>query len=249
MNRLFLIQFVNRECYGFKSVSEICARCNQPEVKEKLEKVLNNAAISNVMPRVGEKFFIEKPARISEGLLNLSLSDHKFHRFMKLLPLEELDNFLQGRFNFRSNSEVYYGSFKKTGKGDLFELSEDVSMYFLADIPLENGIRKPEDTSLIDSEIEAILHDAGLTSVKVSSGEIGEVWEERSTDRPEDPVLILSDIDTLELTDNEMVSLMQGSQYSTMYSKKNSIMIKCGAYFPKASQVPQHVLSIKVDKV
>ena len=134
MDLIIRMQFLDRICPGQKSVKGVCAKLSSSKTKEDICESLKHrllgqesVLLSDAKPFLDHEYFIEKPAFITDGLLDLSLADHKFHRFMTYLNIRDLDVFYSGQFDFAANAAISFGRYVNTGSKNYFEFA----FYFL----------------------------------------------------------------------------------------------------------------------
>lgn len=216
MREIVKIWFDSRDFQKIKSISELCQYVSE------LNTILNikkEFLCSDVFPFRGDDYYIIKPVAITNGLLNLSIKNHKYHRTLQYINIYELDKFFWGGFDYKKNSQIAFGKIVyDKASGVSYELAEEVGFYFFVDL------KNKKDRVKLDSLIEKI----DISEIKCIQREmLPDIKNDLSSELH---IFIgLCDINTCELSPEQLEYLIDKSYFQIAYSeKKSNVKIKSG---------------------
>ena len=250
MISIIKIEFSQGVCSGMKSVSAICKKLSAKYLRSLILAYLkplnpelwDNCAVSNTMPFQCGQLYVEKPALITEGLLDLSLADHKFHRVMKYLKLSELRNFLDGSYDFARNAKTSFGHYHKTTENEYFAFSEGSGLYFCLKSPRSLS---PKDRDALCQRLEHEI--ARIFSVDAVAVSLAEGYQEHFLHEEDRPALSLTDLDTRSLPAQHLEALLEGAYFQVAYAPDGfGVIILAGAWFPHVSLLPNEIVCIDI---
>lgn len=244
------IEFLQASCPGMKSVSAICKKISAKNLRALIlthlkplnPEVWGDCAVSNLMPFQCDELYVEKTALITEGLQDLSLADHKFHRTMKYLKISDLRSFLDGSFDFARNAKTSFGHYQKTEENEYFVFSEGSGLYFCIKSP-HSLLPKDRDALCrrLEQELPRIFSvDAVAVSIEVEP--LAYFLHEEGR-----PALSLTDLDTRSLAPQHLEQILEGASFQAAYAPDGfGVIILAGAWFPRAVLLPREIVCIDI---
>lgn len=243
MYHIFCIQFKERKCPRCKSIADLCKKVNDSLLFDSIRDISGEVDLSNVFPKLEEEFFVEKPSIINDNLLNLSLADFKYHRFMKYLPLKNLGRFLEGTFDFEKNGKISFGAYVKE-EGEWFEMNPALNLYFLFHT---KDFISPDQLKVLRETTERIVEDILSLPVFVACEQAGVEWELWLGKGGNSKVMTLGDFHTGKYTKEELEELLEGAQYTPCYDKESrSIVLRPGALFQNSTEILNGIIYLEL---
>lgn len=250
MISIIKIEFSRGICPGMKSVPAICKKLPAKYLRSLIIEHLkpldpelwDYCAVSNTMPFQCGELYVEKPALITEGLQDLTLADHKFHRIMKYLRLSDLRSFFDGRYDFALNAKTSFGHYQKTEEKEYFVFTEGSGIYFCLKTA-RNLSPKNQDAlcQLLESEVQRVF---SVNAVEVS---IAEGYQEYFLHEEDGPALSLTDLDTRGLSPQHLEQILEGASFQAAYASDGfGVIILAGAWFPHTILLPSEIVCIEV---
>lgn len=250
MISIIKIEFSQGVCPGMKSVSAICKKLSAKYLRSLILAYLkpldpelwDDCAVSNTMPFQCGQLYVEKPALITEGLQDLSLADHKFHRIMKYLKLSDLRSFFDGSYDFARNAKTSFGHYQKTAENEYFIFSEGSGLYFCLKSPRSLS---PKDRNALCQRLEHEI--ARIFFVDAVAVSIAEGYQEYFLHEEDRPVLSLTDLDTRSLSVQHLEQILEGASFQAAYASDGfGVIILAGAWFPHALLLPNEIVCIDI---
>ena len=239
MERIIKIVLSEQVCRGVTTVQQVCQNVDK-RLKVLFAEEAEIRAVSMALPFLGNDCFIPKPAVITEKQLNLSLADHKFHRFMKYLRLAELSDYYQGIFDFAANAGIHFGTYQKDPGLDTFAFAKETGLYVTV---LTDGLLR---RSLTERVCLAVQEATGLSALHAYDCEPDLLWKQslRSTDSP---VLTLNNLDVTDYTTDQLIKLMTDAAYDAAYdSTGKRLLLRAGACFRHREVLSKDVVSVNI---
>lgn len=249
MISIIKIEFSQGICPSMKSVPAICKKLPASYLRSLIIEHLkpmdpelwDDCAVSNTMPFQCDELYVEKPALITEGLQDLTLADHKFHRIMKYLRLSDLRSFFDGGYDFALNAKISFGHYQKVEEKEYFVFTEGSGIYFCLKTA-RNLSPKNQDAlcQLMESEVQRVFF---VNAVKVS---IAEGYQEYFFHEEYGPALSLTDLDTRSLSPQHLEQILEGASFQVAYASDGlGVIILAGAWFPHTILLPSEIVCIE----
>ena len=209
MMKIVKVYFKNNVCLGYKSLIDIC-------------QIMSFPGVSNFFPFCKKELYIPKPALISNKLLNLSLVDHKYHRFMRYLAISDINDYFSGTYSFAEKSNFSFGNYNLDNEKMKFTFIDNCGVYAVI-----------EDESNIDISIQGIKK---IIKNRIESANEIEIEFDSMTGIVEGKgeqhfYILLNDLETKHFSKAELEELLENASYHIAYDKENGVCIRAGACF------------------
>ncbi len=239
MERVVKIPLSNQVCRGATTVQQVGQNVDRRlQLFYAAEPEIN--AISMTLPFLGADCFIPKPAVITEKQLNLSLADHKFHRFMKYLRLSELSDYYYGDFDFAGNAGIRFGTYQKDRSVDTFVFAEGTGLY----VTVRTKSAFPH--SLAKRICRAMEEATGLAELQAYDCELDSLWRQ-SLQLTDSPVLTLKHLDITDYTADQLKELVADAAYDAVYDLMGKrLLLRAGACFRHREVLPKDAISVNI---
>ena len=239
MERIIKIVLSDQVCCGVTTVRQVCQNVDK-RLQMLCAEESEIGAISMALPFLGGDCFIPKPAIITDNQLNLSLADHKYHRFMKYLRLSELSDYYRGSFDFAANARIRFGSYQKYCGVDTFAFAKETGLYVM--VRTESLFSQ----SLLERIACAVKEVTGLAELQVYACEPDLLWKQ-SLQLTDSPVLTLNHLDVTDETAERLNELTADAAYDAAYdSTGRRLLLRAGACFRHRKVLPKNVLSVNI---
>ena len=239
MERIFRIFLSEQTCCGVTSVPQVC-RAVDRQLRQLLCRESSVLAFSCALPCLQNEYYIPKPAVITGGLLNLSLKDHKYHRFMKYLRLSELMDFYEGRFDFAANAKLRFGVYRKENGCDTFTFDKDAGIFVVVRFAHQAA-------PTLAGQICSILSSAaGSGDAQAEILTPDPLWKEMLAPGAA-PVLSLNDLDITDYSVQQLQTLLAQASFDAAGDPDGKrLILRAGAVFPHRENVPDETLCVNI---
>lgn len=214
--------------------TEICDRIS----------AMTEPGLTSCFPYYNKRYFVAKPAEISNGLLNLSLEDHKFHRFMRYLDIEQFAPFFQGGFHYGEQARSPVEKGLLPGREPSEAVTEGAGVYWIYDSAAAKKDEAAQIRALEERASHALSVPAGC-DVRICSEDVPDIILEKL-----DPVrcrryMTLSPIGIGDYDRDTICGMLDSSQFQLGYAPEHrGLVIKAGASVPAdtASRLKKNVV-------
>lgn len=239
MERIFRIFLSDQTCRGVTSVPQVCRGIDR-QLRQSLCQESSILAFSCALPCLRNDYFIPKPAVITGELLNLSLKDHKHHRFMKYLRLSELMDFYEGSFDFSANAKLRFGVYRKENGCDTFTFDKDAGIFVIV------RSAQPVSPALAGQICSILSSAAGQGDTQAEMLATDALWKEMLA--PGDvPVLSLNALDITDYSVQQLRALTAQAAFDAAGDPDGKhLILRAGAVFPRREVLPDEVLCVNV---
>lgn len=239
MEKIFRISLSNKTFYGVSSVQKICRNIDK-KLNDALLGSCDISTFSETFPFNQDDYYIIKPTFITKGLLNLSLKDHKFHRFMNYLKINDLSNYYMGNFDFEANSRVRFGVYYKKNDIETFSFDKNAGVYMVVR-------SKQKFSDYLTKEICILLETIiGTTEQNIEVCKPNKHWEELLKPT-QSPVLSISNLDITDCSVKQIKEMISGATYNVSYDYTGKrLVIQAGAFFPRRNEGLNQALCVNV---
>lgn len=206
MWKILKLYFKDNTFYNKKDIGDIC-------------KVFEGIVASDFMPFISNKYYVPKPAMITEGLLDLNIKDFKYHRVMKYIEISDLPDLFYGRYDFEKKSSLCFGQYTYNAGTGKFVFADNAGIYAvtLSEEPVEK----------IKSKIRLLENDYEINHI-----EIDQIDEFAGKGTREVYFMLLNSLYTKNLSHQQLSKLLQGAFYQVGHKKnQDGLFILPGACF------------------
>lgn len=207
MMKIVKVFFKNNVFWGAKSLGDIC-------------KIMNISGFASFYPFCKKVQYIPKPALISDELLNLSLANHKYHRFMRYLAIPDIREYFGGSYAFAEKSNFSFGEYEFEDGVMKFTFHDQCGVYALIENMNDYSALQIKQiiTEMIGNDNEIEIE---LDSMPDTFGSEG-VYHF---------YILMNDLNTKVFSQIELEELLNQASYYVDYHNDSGVWIRAGACF------------------
>ena len=209
MMKIVKVYFKNNVLWGFKSLGDIC-------------KTMTVPGCSAFFPFYQNELYIPKPALVSNELLDLSLADHKYHRFMRYLAISDINEYFNGTYSFAEKSNFSFGKYSFEGDKMKFSFRDYCGVYAVIGEENNNFMSIQDMKQLIRNRI------GSENEIEIEFDSMGDSVNYTGY---QNFYILLNDLETKCYSQIELEELLENASYHIDYDGNNGVRIRSGACF------------------